>query len=93
MKLNVYAIYDSKVNAYLNPFYMRSDGEAVRAVTEAAKDRNSNFCKYPADFTLFRVAEYDDQSGRFYALDAHVNLGNLLSLVNVERANDGENNG
>lgn len=87
MKQNVYAIFDSKVVAYLQPFFMRAHGEAVRAVCQAANDPNTNFCRYPADFTLFQVAEYDDSTGAFMKLDAYVNLGNVAAL----KAADGQN--
>lgn len=84
MKLNVYVLFDSKVQAYMQPFYMRADGEAVRAVLQASRDPNVNFHQYPADFTLFRIGEYDDGSGRHKTLDAFENLGNLLTLRSAE---------
>lgn len=81
MKLLVYSFFDSKVKAYLPPFYMRADGEAVRAVREACRT-DPNFNRYPADYTLFRLGEFDDETGRIVMLQAHENLGNLVALVN-----------
>lgn len=90
MKLNAYCVFDSKVEAYLTPFFMRADGEATRACQQAMSDPNHNFCRYPADYTLFRVGEFDDASGRLLPLDAYVNLGNLISIANLGKDSRGE---
>lgn len=65
MKVNVYAVFDKAVNAYLQPFYARSAGEAIRSFTELANDGNSNVCKHATDFFLAFLGEYDDNTGRF----------------------------
>ena len=84
MKLNVYTVFDSKVGAYLQPFFMRGDGEAIRAMQETASNVQSNFHKYAADYTLFRIGEYEDQTDKIICLDHFENLGNVLSLTNME---------
>lgn len=61
----VFVIYDSKAEAYLPPFFMKSKGEAIRAVTAVANDGSSNFSKYAADFTLFELGTFDDADGEF----------------------------
>lgn len=84
MKLNIYAIYDSKIEAYMQPFFMRTKGEALRAWEELANDSKSNISKHPADFTLFEIGEYDDQTGAVKANEARVNIGNALEWVKGE---------
>lgn len=75
MKLNVFTCYDSKAEAYLQPFLMPSKGEAIRAFTATANDDKSNIGKYPADFTLFHIGEYDDQTGTLTNYEIKNNLG------------------
>lgn len=67
MKLRVYTVFDKAVNAYLQPFFCRSKGEAIRSFTEACADPKSNFGKYPVDYTLVELGEYDDVAGLFDA--------------------------
>lgn len=75
MILKMFTVYDSKAEAYLPPFFMRSNGEAVRSFIQASNDQSSNFCKFPGDFTLFKVGEYDDQTCSIHVLQAIENLG------------------
>lgn len=65
MKMYVMTVYDKAVNAYLPPFYARAMGEAIRSFTEACADKNSNFSKYPLDFTLMSLGTFDDSNGTF----------------------------
>lgn len=64
MKLKVFAIHDAKAEAYLQPFFMANKGTAIRAITELMEKNDHQFSKYPEDFTLFELGEYDDQNGQ-----------------------------
>jgi hypothetical protein len=75
MKTLVYAIFDSKVGVYAQPFFMRTRGEAIRAFETLANDRNSQLNKYPGDFSLFELGEYEDEEGTFKNRTAGLNLG------------------
>lgn len=63
--MKVFSIYDCKVEAFLQPFFMKSKGEVIRALTTLVEDHTHNFCKYSADFTLFELGEWDEAKGRF----------------------------
>lgn len=80
MKLKAFVIYDSKVEAYNSPFFQRSTGEAMRSFEAACSDAGSNISKWPADYTLFEIGEYDDQSGVFEMYEAKRNLGTALEF-------------
>lgn len=60
--MRIFTVHDSKADAYLPPFYMRTKGEAIRAFETTVKDTNSQFNKYPADYTLVELGEFDEQS-------------------------------
>lgn len=62
MKLKMFSIHDVKVGAYMNPFFARSSGEAERMFAAAVADKDSNFAKFPEDYTLFEVGSWDDQT-------------------------------
>lgn len=65
MILKVFALYDKAVNAYLQPFYCRSLGEAIRSFTELSNDKSTNVARHPTDFDLMYLGEYDDSAGIF----------------------------
>lgn len=75
---NVFAIYDEKAEAYLNPIFLNTVGMAIRAVTDAVNNPESEFSTHASDYTLFHLAEYDDCSGEF--LNCKKPLHNLLEL-------------
>jgi predicted acyl esterase len=69
MKLHVYSVFDKAVGAYLQPFYARSNGEALRSFSEACNNGSSQFAKHAIDYTLVRLGEWDDCSGLFVTVD------------------------
>lgn len=74
-KTKLFTIYDSKTEVFNLPMHLLSTGEAIRTFTEWANDPKSQICKYPADFTLFEIGEYDNATGRFYESETKKNLG------------------
>lgn len=79
-KMKVFVVHDSKVGAYMTPFFARTIGEAMRSWESLCNDGKSMMSQYPADFSLFEVAEYDDQSGRFAQADVLKSLGTALEV-------------
>lgn len=63
MIMLVCSVYDKKVNAFASPFFVRSQGEAIRSFTDACQDGQTVFCKHPEDYLLFQIGEFDDGSG------------------------------
>ncbi|WNK13759.1 MAG: nonstructural protein [Microvirus sp.] len=74
-KTKVFTVYDSKIGLYNTPFHLLSTGEALRGWAEIVNDPESKICKYPEDFTLFELGEYDQETGRFHNLNTPLSLG------------------
>lgn len=83
MKLKMFTVYDSKVEAYLQPFYMQSKGEALRAWGETVNDEKSNIGKHPADYTLFELGEYDNLTGQISQYEAKIALGTGIEFKTI----------
>lgn len=62
MITKLFSVYDSKVEAYMQPQFYRSKGEALRAYESAVNSKDTQFNTHPEDFTLFYIGEYDDQT-------------------------------
>jgi len=75
MIFKVFTVYDSKVEAYMNPFYLPAKGAAIRTFTDLVNDKSHPIGKYPADYTLFEIGSYDDQNGQIVMHKTHVSLG------------------
>ena len=65
MTMEIYAIKDTKV-AYNLPFYQHNQAEAQRNFAAAVRDTNGIMSKNPADFELWKLGTYDDETGLIY---------------------------
>jgi len=82
MKTKAFAVYDSKVKAHMSPFFTTAAGHAIRSFEQAANDPQSALSRHPADFTLFEVGEFDEETGTFTNLKTPNSLGTALSFKN-----------
>lgn len=73
--VKLFTVYDSKAEAYMHPFVMRSRGEALRAWESEVNNEQSNFSRFPADFTLFEIGVFDEASGSVTMYESKVSLG------------------
>lgn len=69
MKYNAYAIFDKGVQAYMRPFFMQADGQAMRLFGDMAVDAEHDIGKHPEDYALFRIGEYEEESGALIACE------------------------
>lgn len=83
MFLKIFTVYDSKTEAYMQPQFMQSTGQALRAFEDAVNDESHPFHKHAADFTLFELGTFDDQTGTFQTYPAKKSLtsGNEIRAV------------
>lgn len=81
MILKMYAVYDSKLESYLQPFFMQTQGAALRAWDAVVNDSSTQFSKNPADYTLFELGQYDDSTGIVESYQAKKNLGTALEFI------------
>lgn len=91
--LKVFAILDRKAGFYNVPFFFPSTGQAIRAAMDMAADPNTILNRHPADFDLFELGEFDDQTARFelYAIPLHLASGVQLMPPVQGPAPQGEN--
>lgn len=63
MRLLMFSVRDSALNAYLRPFCVPAVGAAVRGFTDEVNRGDSEMHKHPEDYELFQVGEFDEESG------------------------------
>lgn len=85
MILSIYALHDRVAGYYGAPFFMGSNGEAVRAVTELARDLSTQVGRHPADFALYHLGEFDNVTGQFHIVAAPTHLVGCQSLLQVRQ--------
>lgn len=80
MKLQIYSIFDSATQGYIQPFFMQSEAAARRAFKNAASEVDHDFNKNAQDYTLFHLGEFDQSTGIHTILPAPISLGNALTF-------------
>jgi len=58
----IYTLYDIKIECYHFPFFGITDAEAKRTISASASTEQSLLGKYPEDYTLYSIGEYDDET-------------------------------
>lgn len=61
--INVYAVKDDVSSSFNQPFLMVNDQIAIRGFKTLAQDESTDIGKYPTDFSLYRLGQYDEKTG------------------------------
>lgn len=86
-KQKVFSVFDSKAQAFLQPFHTVNPAVAVRMIADATQQKDHMFNTHAPDYTLFEIAEFDDETGLFTPNANHTNLGNLQTFIQPELPN------
>lgn len=85
MVLKAYSVRDAKSEIFHPPMYKSTHGEAERMFHELVNDEKSTLNKFPEDFDLYHLGEYNDQTGIFSSLDTPQHI---IKAVQVKRKTD-----
>jgi len=85
-KQKLFAIKDSKGEQFFKPFTSETSASAEREFTTLVNDesKQSNVSKYPEDFDLYELGDYEISTGKIMPLEApkHVKHAALLVTKN-----------
>lgn len=77
----IFTVYDLKSEAYLQPFFLDTKGQAIRTFTDCANDQNHQFGRHPEDYSLFDLGEYDDNAAKFKLYKSPKHIINALETI------------
>jgi hypothetical protein len=81
MKMQYCSIKDTAVSAFMQPIAVAHTAQAMRSMQDAVNDPQSDFAKHPADYELYHIAEFDDQTGQFNNLEEPIRLCRVQDLI------------
>lgn len=84
MFMKAFTIVDMKAGIHSQPFFMVHKAHAIRAAIAAGYDMQSNVGKYPYEFRLCCVGEFDDAAGLLLSTP-HEDFGTIGSLMAAEQ--------
>lgn len=63
MIFQVYSVYDVKAECFHPPFFIPTDGQAMRSFADLVNDASTFVHKHPEDYKLVRIGRFNDGSG------------------------------
>lgn len=80
MKTCILSLFDSAANFYAAPFTVPSTAVAVRSLKAAIDGDSGDVAKHPEDFTLYKIGEFDSESGKITAFDTPERVVRAIDL-------------
>lgn len=79
--MQVYSILDLKAGAFCTPFFLTNDNLARRAFGDAVLDSSTGVNKHPEDYNLYRIGEFDDNSGELIKIKCPEFLAKAVDFI------------
>ena len=84
MLLKLFTIFDSKAEAFQQPFSAQSTGAAIRMFSDIAQDQKHPIGQHPEDYTLFEIGTFNPLSAEIKISEAKTSLGTALEHVEIQ---------
>lgn len=84
----VFSVYDDKAEAFLPPFVLPKEAQALRLFSDCVNSESHQFGANPADYSLFRVGTWSDEDCQYVLERSIHNLGNGLVFVTRTQENE-----
>ena len=80
----IYAIKDQAIEAFSQPFFVQAQGQAVRMFMDESKNEQSQINRHPADFELWYLGEFDEQTGTITGATNIERVARAIDFINKE---------
>lgn len=81
--MKLFCVLDTKANFFMQPFPETSTIAALRGFDVAVNEGKSTFSKFPDDFCLMELAEFDQQTGELIPHATPQNLGSARTVLKL----------
>lgn len=79
--MKIFCMYDTKAQTFIQPFVETSTIAALRGFEVAVNEGKSTFSRFPDDFCLMELADFDQNSGKITPLISPNNLGSARTVL------------
>ncbi|QCQ85112.1 nonstructural protein [Blackfly microvirus SF02] len=83
--VKIFSVWDSKSKTFSQPFYAMTVGVATRNFTDLVNDPQTQVNKYPDDFTLFELGEFEDSTGKISSENGPQSVINAMAVLREDR--------
>jgi len=78
----IFCVKDLRADCYLKPFIVLNVPEAIRAVSVAANNPDSNLGRFPTEYALYQCGSFEESDGSVIALPQPTHICIVDELVN-----------
>lgn len=78
----LFVIHDTVAGLFTDPATISSERDAIEAFTQAVNNPQTQYSKFPADFDLILVGEYNEMTSQITTYSDRVKLKNGAQLKN-----------
>jgi len=79
--MKVFSIYDGKIRSFMRPFLDAHTGSALRSFEQACKEPTSPFAQFPADFVLYEVGTFNQDTGDLTSYSPKIQIAAAIDYV------------
>lgn len=83
MKLYLFSVYDKVSKMYVDLFTSQTRESAQRSFNSAALNRGTMLAKFPSDFALYCLGEFDNSTGEVVGLAVPELVQNSVEIVSL----------
>lgn len=83
MKLYLFSVYDKVSKMYVDLFTSQTKESAQRSFNSAALNRGTMLAKFPSDFALYCLGEFDNATGEVCGLAVPELVQNSVEIVSL----------
>lgn len=87
MKSKLFSLRDQKVGSYERPFTAPTTAAVLRELQEQVVKGQGDFGRFPGDFDLYEVGEWEHETGIVHAYNAPKHVTSLIAF-SVNKAVD-----
>lgn len=85
-----YVIKDEKSGSYSTPIFVRALPDLLRSLIMGMKEGKAAYSQFPADFSLWRIGVWHEDTGVFESLLSNEWLLNFATLLDQSIINQGK---
>lgn len=79
----MFSVFDAKARVFSSPFLSTNEDTAIRDFKRAATDPQTDICRFPSDYDLYRLGTFNDENSDFELITPPVFVVAAKSLTEV----------
>lgn len=83
--LKIFSLFDKKSAHFGKPIIAPHHAPLIREFSEAVNDDKSTFSKFPSDFDLYEIGDFDHITGQITPQTNPIHIINLTTLKEIKQ--------